>query len=143
MQQEFLFLADGAEAVNGKIYVMGGAVDRHMAGVFPAQLQASVAGSVLVDWGETNRTFGLMIRIVDEDENEVWKLEIQAVSGRPPGAKPGQPLRTTIAIRGPFPIQQPGAYKLVMSLDGAEQKPPFRFWVDKIDLPAAVPPAAG
>jgi Family of unknown function (DUF6941) len=143
MQQEFLFLADGAEAVNGKIYVLGGAVDRHMAGSFPANLYSSIAGSVLVEWGETNRTFGLTIRIVDEDEHEHWKVEIQAVSGRPPGAKPGQPLRTAIAIRGPFPIKEPGPYKLVMTLDGADQAPPFRFWVDKVDLPIPGRPAAG
>ena len=58
-------------------------------------------------------------------------MEFKTESGRPPGAKPGQDLRTLLAVRGPFPIEQPGAYKVVMELSRKAQEPPFRFWDDR------------
>lgn len=135
MQQEFLMLADGAEATNAKIFILGGGIDRHAAASFDpaAQLQAAIACSVLVDWGEANRTFAVALKIVDEDENVAVVLEFTMETGRPPGAKPGQRLRTLMAVRGPFPIPHPGGYRLAMELNGAPQEPPFHFWVDQID----------
>lgn len=139
MQQEFLILADSAEATNGKIFILGGGVDRHMAQSFEpaASLRADIACSILVPWGEANRTFAVTLKIVDEDEKVAVALEFTMESGRPPGAKPGQDLRTLMAVRGPFPIPHPGAYKLAMELNGLLQGPPFRFWVDKVERPPA------
>ncbi len=141
MQQEFLILADGAEAANGKIFILGGGVERYAAPSFdpPAPLQADIACSVLVEWGEANRTFAVELKIVDEDEKVAVALEFTMESGRPPGAKPGQHLRTLMAVRGPFPIPHPGGYKLTMELNGVVQEPPFRFWVDKVQQSPVVP----
>jgi hypothetical protein len=133
MQQEFLILAEAAEATNGKIYVLGGGIDRHYVQKDwkePIQLRADIAVGILVDWNETNNRHGLAIRIVDEDDKEIAKVDGEFETGRPPGAKLGQQLRNLIAIRGPFPLPRPGAYKVVLELDGARQEPPFRFWVD-------------
>lgn len=131
MQQEFLILADGAEAVAGKIFILGGGVERYAALGFPTNLNADIAASVLVPWGETNRTFAVTLKIADEDENVAAALDFTMESGRPPGAKPGQDLRTLLAIRGPFPIPKAGGYKISMELNGVAQEPPFRFWVDE------------
>lgn len=141
MQQEFLILADGAEATNGKIFILGGGVDRHAAASFDpvAPLQADIACSVLVDWGEANRTFAVALKIVDEDEKVAVALEFTMESGRPPGAKPGQALRTLMAVRGPFPIPHPGGFKVTMELNGVIQEPPFRFWVDQVDAAPVAP----
>ena len=139
MLQEFLLMADGAEAVGGKIFILGGGVERHLAPDFPAMLRADIAGSVLVEWGEANRTFAVTLKIVDEDEQPAAALEFTMESGRPPGAKPGQHLRTLMAVRGPFPIPHPGGYKVVMELNGVPQEPPFRFWVDQIEPRASRP----
>lgn len=135
MRQEFLMLADGAEAANGKIFILGGGVERHRAAEFPAPLRADIACGVRVEWGEANRTFAMGLKILNEDEKVAVAIEFQMEQGRPPGAKPGQDLRTLIALKGPFRIPEPGAYKLVMELNGVVQDPPFRFWVDKADRP--------
>ena len=140
MRQEFLFLADKAEAINGKLYVLGGAADVHRAVRFPTNLLADVAAAYQVDWGETNREFPVKIDIVDEDERVEASLELTAVVGRPPQAKPGQSIRSIIALRGPFPIGKPGGYKVVMSLDGQKQEPAFRFWIEQV---AVAPVKAG
>ena len=137
MKQEFLILADGAEATNGKIFILGGGADRHLATTFEpaAALRADIACSVLVDWGEANRTFAVTLKIVDEDEQVAAVLEFTMETGRPPGAKAGQQLRTLLAVRGPFPIPHPGGYRLAMDLNGVPQDPPFHFWVDQVDSP--------
>jgi hypothetical protein len=141
MQQEFLMLADGAEAANGKIFILGGGVDRHASVSFDpaASLNAAIACSVLVEWSEANRTFAVALKIVDEDEHVAVALEFTMESGRPPGAKPGQQLRTLMAVRGPFPIPHPGGYRLAMELNGTPQTPPFYFWVDQVSGPTVAP----
>ena len=124
-------LADGAEAVGGKVYVLGGGADAHAASNFPAALRADIALGFLVAWGETNQPIQLQVRVVDADEQEALVVGAEVVVGRPPTSKSGQDIRNLIAIKGPFPIERPGAYKLVMRLDGVDQEPPFRFWVDR------------
>lgn len=135
MRQEFLILAEGAEAVNGKIYILGGGIDVHTSSGFPTLLKADIALAFLVGWGETNRKLDVKVRVVDEDEEEAFTVGIEAVVGRPPTAKPGQDIRSLIALRGPFPITKPGAYKAVLLLDDKPQEPPFRFWVEKGPVP--------
>jgi hypothetical protein len=139
MRQEFLLLADAAESVNGKIYIMGGGASRHFVQkgwTAPIQLRGDIALGVLVDWHETNNRHEMTVRVVDEDEGMHITAEIEFETGRPPGAKPGQEFRNLIAIKGPFPLPKPGAYKIVLTLDGVVQDPPFRFWVDEVDVPA-------
>lgn len=140
MRQEFLILADGAESVNGKIHILGGGVDRHFAAQFPTMLMASIACSVLVEWGETNQTIAFGLRIVDEDENVIAPIDLNLETGRPAGSKPSQDLRTLLAVRGPFPIPKPGGYKIVMELNGTRQPNPFRFWVEQVQLPGGPNP---
>jgi hypothetical protein len=134
MQQEFLLLAEGAEAVNGKIYMIGGGVDRHFipsGADLPIQLRADIAVGILVDWGETNNRYPMSVRVIDEDEHVVFAVDGEFEAGRPPGAKPGQPLRTVMTIRGPFPIPAAGAYRVELELEGKPQVPAFRFWIDE------------
>lgn len=135
MRQEFLMLAEAAEAVSGKIFIHGGCVERHYAAEFPTSLRVDIATSVLVGWNETNQDHRLRLAIVDEDEKPLVEIEAVFTPGRPPAAKPTQELRQLIAIKGPFPIEKPGAYKLKASLDGEDQEPPFRFWVEGLTGP--------
>jgi hypothetical protein len=133
MQQEFLLLAERAEAANGKMFMHGGAVDRHFVNPKappPIQLNADVALGILTDWGETNTDHAFTVRVEDEDSKPAWAMEAQFQVGRPPGAKPGQQFRQLIAIRGPIPLPARGAYKVVLEIDGKVQDPPFRFWVE-------------
>jgi hypothetical protein len=140
MQQEFLIMADGAEAIGGKMFIMGGGVDRHMFARVqpgPIQLNADIAIGILTEWTETNSSHLMTVRIVTEDGNPVWSIEGQFEVGRPPGAKPAQQFRQLIAIRGPLALPDAGAYKVELELDGTLQGPAFRFWVDEI--PAGAP----
>jgi hypothetical protein len=140
MKQEFLLLAESAEAVNGKMYMLGGGVERHLAQSFPTQLRADVAMGMLVEWGETNQLHVMNLQIVDVDEKPVVQVEGQIEAGRPPGAKQGQDMRLMLAIRGPFPIERPGQYKVKLTLDNVPQNPPFRFWIEQVEMPGTPGP---
>lgn len=131
MQQSFLILADGAEAANGKIHILGGGVDGHLAQAFPASLNVDIACSFTVAWHETEQPIDVELAIVDEAGEDAIRIGLEAVVGRPPNARPGQEIRSQIAVKGPFPIPHPGAYVLVMRLAGIDQVPPFRFRVDQ------------
>ncbi|MFN8621070.1 MAG: hypothetical protein U0869_10035 [Chloroflexota bacterium] len=142
MQQSFLILADGAEAANGKIHILGGGVDLHLAQAFPASLNVDIACSFTVAWDETERPIEVELAIVDQGGEDAIRIGLQTVVGRPANARPGQEIRSQIAVKGPFPIPHPGAYLLMMRLGGIDQVPPFRFRVDQV-VPPAPPQAPG
>lgn len=140
MHLDFLLLADRAEAVNGKLYMVGGGFDRVGVTSLPASANFDVAIGAMVDYNETNEphTFELRLENVDNDV-VLGPIGGQVEVGRPPGMKPAQSQRVMIVIRGPFPIPAPGEYAWVAVLDGHRQAP-TRFWLDKVDLPV-VPPS--
>lgn len=138
MQQEFLFLADSAEATNGKIYVLGGGADRHFVQpgwTAPINLRADIAVGILVTWAEANRRHTFAVRVLDEDDREVVAANGEFESHTSIGAKLGQDLRSVLTLKGPFPLPGLGGYKLVLELGGVRQSPPFRFWVDELQPP--------
>jgi hypothetical protein len=129
---DFMFLADKAENLNGKLYVMGGGWDRISMPQFPGPLPIpiSVAISVLIPWNLTNRRFRFALELTDEDnsqiafspEQDVVSLDLEA--GRPPGLKPGRPQRTLLAVtlNPGIQFEKEGLYSFHASIDGQELK---------------------
>ena len=130
MDLDFLLVADRAEAINGKLYLMGGGWDRITLPQFPAPANFDVALGVLVGYTETNvrHEFALML---EDDDNKVvlGPISGHVELGRPPGLKPAQAQRFMVAVRGPFPLPAPGAYHWVATLDGLRAGR-TTFWAD-------------
>jgi hypothetical protein len=135
MRQEFLVLAERAEAANGKIFIHGGAVERHFAPGFPTALNVDIAASFLIGWAEANRDHTFQIEIVGSDGSQVMSIDAQIGPGRPPGAVLGQDIRHLMALKGPFPIPTAGSYTLQATADGAAQEPAFQFRVEQMEPP--------
>jgi hypothetical protein len=136
MELDFLLVADRAEAVNGKLYLLGGGWDRITLPQFPGPANFDVALGVLVGYTETNERHVFTISLEDDDNQAVLgPIDGQIELGRPPGLKPAQPQRFLVAVRGPFPLPAPGCYHWVVTLDG---RPAGRtmFWADH--MPAQV-----
>jgi hypothetical protein len=136
MELDFLLVADRAEAVNGKLYLLGGGWDRITLPQFPGPANFDVALGVLVGYTETNERHVFTIALEDDDNQAVLgPIDGQIELGRPPGLKPAQPQRFLVAVRGPFPLPAPGCYHWVVTLDG---RPAGRtmFWADH--MPAQV-----
>jgi hypothetical protein len=145
MDPDYLILADRAEAVNGKLYMVGGGFDRVGMTVIPGPANFDIAVGVLVGYNETNMVHRIEIALEDEDNKVVQQpIVAQFELGKPAGMKVGQPQRFQVVVRGPFTIPNPGGYHWVVSLDG-ERRATTKFWVDKVELPAGagpMPPAS-
>lgn len=102
-----LILCDAAQVSEGKLHVLGAGWDR--IGVPHAPYAIGVI--ISVEWGETNLVQHLSFALVDEDgapvtvvtqegpEEVVIRGDIEV--GRPPGARPGAPLNSVLALQVP------------------------------------------
>ena len=66
-----LMLADSAQAVDGKLYILGGAWNILRFPEFPAQLIVGIAVAIDVDWNETNTRHHLDVHFEDADGNRM------------------------------------------------------------------------
>jgi len=141
MKLDFLILADRAEAVNGKLYMVGGAWDRINMPALPGQAIFDVAIGLLIDYTETNVQHSFELSLEDEDNKVVLgPISGQFEIGRPAGMKPAQAQRFVLVMRGPFPIPRAGAFIWTLSVDGRRSEG-TKFWVDRVQAPG--PPLGG
>jgi hypothetical protein len=126
-----VLLCDSAQAVGGKLFILGGGWSQ----VWAAQpITMALAIKLVVPWDLANQRLSLAVRLLTEDGQPVpaptgsnvevsWQFEV----GRPPGLPPGTGLDATMAI----PIQGlplgPGGYEWRLEVDGEVLRTvPFR-----------------
>jgi hypothetical protein len=120
---DFLILADKAEAVNGKLYMLGGAWDRVTPPSLDQPVAFSIAVGVLVPWGRTNEDLALRVSIEDEDGTPLGpKFEAKVNVGRPSRAIPGQLFRALFTVSGLWQLPGAGTYRVVAELGDEETK---------------------
>lgn len=138
-----LLLCDFAEAVNGKLYVMGGGWNILYA---PGQpVNTAVAAVIAVPWDQTNQRHEISLELLTHDGAAV-EIEGQALSvsgefevGRPPGTKPGSSLNAPFVWTFAGLVLEAGGYEWKMSIDGNPvASRPFVV----TSPPAAFPPSA-
>jgi len=121
VQIHALLLADSAQAVDGKLYVLGGAWNMLRFPEFPASIMVGIAVAIDVDWNETNSRHHLDIHFEDADGNAMDpRIGADFEAGRPPGAIAGAELRIVLAVNGPLSIPAAGQYAAVASVGGQE-----------------------
>ena len=99
-----LLLADAAQAINGKLYILGGGWSIRDAAASPM----AIAIKIEVPWTDSNTRHRLRLTLIDEDGQPVMvsmpsgeqPVEINSVFevGRPPGLKAGTPLDFALGI---------------------------------------------
>lgn len=128
---EFLILCDHAEAVNGKLYVMGAGWTTLLRAPVSARSQPdqptsppspsrfAIAASFLVDWADANDATPFRISLEDEDRRQV---HLQAGGelrpGRAPLATKGSPVRTVLAIPVLMAFPNAGGYCVAAQVAG-------------------------
>lgn len=122
MQAHAFMVADSAQAVEGKLYLLGGAWNLLRFPQYPATIPVGLAIAIDVDWNETNQKHAFEVRFVDADEGRLdptigGEFEV----GRPPGAIPGTDQRVVLAVNAPLTITRPGSYAAVLYLAGEER----------------------
>jgi hypothetical protein len=116
-------LADSAQAVNGKLYVLGGGWSNQW-GMAPF----AIAGKVEVPWNQATSPHTFRLELLDADGqlvdaptaegNEPLVIEDKFSTGVPPGATPGYPTDFVLAINfAPLPLDE-GRYEWRFTIDG-------------------------
>jgi hypothetical protein len=119
MRVEWIILADFAEILNSKLYLMGGGWDRLIANKeFPIQQIISIAVSFAVGWDETNIRMPMEIHVKDDEGKELGKVQGHIEAGRPAGITPGQTQRVQAAFRLPLRFEREGTYTVSALIDG-------------------------
>jgi hypothetical protein len=123
-----MLLADAAQAVEGKLFVLGGGWS--VCGPGPAPM--ALALKIEVPWDSTNQRHQAVFELLDVDGNPVMAPaadegadEVPIVItadfevGRPVGVKPGSPLDMPMAINiGPIPLEPGQRYEWRLAIDG-------------------------
>lgn len=117
-----LLLCDYAEAVNGKLYVMGGGWNILFAPGQPVSM--SVAAVIAVPWDRTNQSHELKLELLTDDGGAV-EVEEQPVEvtgefelGRPPGIKPGSSLNAPFVWTFAGLVLDTGGYEWKLTIAG-------------------------
>lgn len=124
-----MMLADSAQAVDGKLYILGGGWS--LTG--PDAIPSAIAVKVEVPWDEANTKHALKLALFDEDGRPVKvptptgeipvELGTDFEVGRPPGLKPGTALDFVFAVNiGPLPLTPDERYVWQLSIDGRSEE---------------------
>lgn len=128
MEIDWLILADSAQVVGNKLYLLGGGWDIISPRKdFPFNHRCGIALAINVTWNETNQKHNFEVEVISEDENteepkSIAKVGGQFEVGRPPGIPIGQNQRIQLAIDMGVKIETPGTKVVIARLDGAESK---------------------
>ena len=130
MEIDYAILADYAEVVGSKLYLMGGGWDTVGAPEVPAQVRLGIALGVRVDWDETNITIPVSIVIEDDDAQETMRIDAQVNVGRPPGLPAGSTQLSQQAVMIQLSLPRFGGYRVYVNAGAgaraARKALPFR-----------------
>ena len=126
-----MLLCDAAQAVGGKLFVLGGGWSLIYQPDVPTP--AALAVKVAVPWDRANEQLTIRAVLLTEDGEPVdlgaedVQAEGQVEVGRPPGLKRGQPLDLVFVLNfGPMPYPA-GGYVWELSInDEVGARTPFR-----------------
>lgn len=122
MDVDFLILADAAQEVNQKLYLLGGGWTIWNAAQYPSHATFAVALGLLVPWEETNERKQVAIVLVDPDGQALAQFQAELEVGRPPGISPGTPQRAILAATLHISLPRPGRYELRATGDLTESR---------------------
>jgi hypothetical protein len=121
MELGFLLLADHSEAINGKVYLVGGGWNVLRLPELPHEWGFHITLGLDVGWDETNTSHDIAISVHDPDGLEVGEgLSAEFEAGRPPGMPAGQEQRLVMSIGTTATFENAGPHAAVVHADGEE-----------------------
>jgi hypothetical protein len=132
MEIGFLLLTDHSEALNGKLYAMGGGWNMLRFNQLPVQHVFGIAFGVDVNWDEANQRHTIELETQDPDGERLGdELSFEIEVGRPPGSVTGQDQRVVVSIQANAAFSKPGPHAVVVS-SGERELGRSRFYVVEI-----------
>lgn len=115
MEIDYLLLAEHAEVTGSKLYLMGGGWDTMNVPEVPANVRLMLAAGVRVEWDETNAPVPLLVRVDDDDAQEIFRLEGQMNVGRPPNLPPGTSQLSQMTFALALKLPRFGGYRVSLA----------------------------
>lgn len=112
---DYLLVADRAEVVNGKLYLMGGSWDRIQPPAFPHRMMLGIALGVRIPFAHTDDQHRVAIELQHEGAR-LAGFEAKLTTGRPPGMA-GMDMLVPMAFNIPVAIPAEGQLVLRASVD--------------------------
>jgi hypothetical protein len=119
---DFLILADRAESINGKLYLMGGVWDQIGVLDFSRPAVFSIALGILVPWNATNQDHTLRVQLLDEDGGQLFSVDGNIKVGRPPQLAQGASQHNVLALTVSANLPRPGTYSVEAMLNGVARR---------------------
>lgn len=127
MDIEYAVLADFAEIVGGKLYLMGGGWDTTSATTAPAQVRIAVAVGIRIDWTELGKALPVVITVEDDDGQEYVRIEGAVTANRAANAVEGASQLSQMAANVAVALPNFGGYRVhIRADDQLERRLPFR-----------------
>ena len=114
---DYLLVADRAEVVNGKLYLMGGSWDRIQPQQFPHRMMLGIALGVRIPFAYTDDQHTVAIELF-HGETRMIGFEAKLATGRPPGMA-GMDMLVPMAFNIPIAIPDEGRVALKAVIDGS------------------------
>jgi hypothetical protein len=113
---DYLLVADRAEVVNGKLYLMGGSWDRIQPTQFPHRMMLGIALGVRIPFAYTDDQHTVAIELFHDDKRMIG-FEAKLATGRPPGMA-GMDMLVPMAFNIPIAIPSEGQVSLRAAIRG-------------------------
>jgi len=128
MDIEYALIADYAEIVAGKLYVMGGGWDSTTTSDVPTGIRMAVAVGVRLGWEETNTAIPVEMTVHDDDAQELVRVNGAVQVGRSADLLPGTTQLAQIAINLQLNLPTFGGYRVrvVVGAGDVTRSLPFR-----------------
>lgn len=118
---DFLIAADFAQVVANKVYLMGGGWDAFTPTEYPAVMKVGIAVGVRVPYLDANMKHHLTLLLRSADGQDLFKLEADLETGRPPGSR-GQSILVPLAVNAQTRLTEPSELELVADVDGDSRR---------------------
>ena len=120
MEIDYAILADHADVVGNKLYLMGGGWDWTAAPEAPAPVRIAIACGVRIGWEETNVPIPVLITIEDDDAQETMRFVAEVNVGRPPNLPAGTAQLSQMAVNIQVSMPRFGGYRVVITAGPGE-----------------------
>lgn len=118
---EFLILAEHAEAIHGKLYLMGGAWETIHVARFDQPVTLSLAAGIQVPWHATNIHHGVVVSVQTADGEVLAAEQHPIMMGRPAHIEPGTSQRALLVLQMSVVLPRPDRYVVMAAIDETPQ----------------------
>ena len=127
MKIEYALLADAAQSVGGKMFILGGGWNIFRGANFPAPVQLAVAVGIGFGSDEVGVRFPVKIVIADEAGVPVVpEMTGQIETGQlAPDYPKGTPVKVPVAWNVGFQVPRPGRYTVVVTVGASQSELSF------------------